>query len=362
MRVDDGEFQWLRLHLERWLREVLCATRGLHWWRFKLWRRDTVYRFRNRREIAAQKRKGEEVYATWVRAEEEKEVLAAGRPASSLDLPSIDVVPDVIEVVCLEGEYDLRASPKLAEKFWQLSKLANVVVDLRNVTRLDSSTLAVLLEAMQKTEAHGRRFALYGVADEVKPLFGIARLDHVFEVATSGDVSAYRQFAPPRSTGAAAVAIDEAAKELTRYLSKHPSLLYHQTPQNFERVVGEILLAMGYDVEHVGGRGDRGRDLLATKLLPMGFRMVMIVQCKRLNPRGTLPLDAIKSLLFTLDTPGRATCGFLATTARLGPEAIALQHGYNTRLTIADHDRLKEWLVHYGTWTTTGDSSIWVPV
>ncbi len=57
-----------------------------------------------------------------------------------------------------------------------------LVVDLEKVTYMDSSGLAVLIEAMQNVQKYGGKFALATVQESVKHIFEIARLDQVFQI------------------------------------------------------------------------------------------------------------------------------------------------------------------------------------
>jgi len=59
-------------------------------------------------------------------------------------------------------------------------KPPRLVVDLSAVSYIDSSGLAVLIEAMQNVEAYGGKFYLAGLQENVRPIFEIARLDQVF--------------------------------------------------------------------------------------------------------------------------------------------------------------------------------------
>ena len=61
-------------------------------------------------------------------------------------------------------------------------KPQTVVVDLSNVTYIDSSGLAILIEGMQNVEAYGGKFALAGLQEVVRPIFEIARLDQEFRL------------------------------------------------------------------------------------------------------------------------------------------------------------------------------------
>lgn len=91
-------------------------------------------------------------------------------------------LPDESNVLPLEGEIDLHVSPRVSASLGAMieEKPSRVVVDLSKVTYIDSSGLAVLIEAMQNVEAYGGKFLLAGIQDNVKPIFEIARLDQVF--------------------------------------------------------------------------------------------------------------------------------------------------------------------------------------
>jgi anti-anti-sigma factor len=87
-------------------------------------------------------------------------------------------------VLPLEGEIDLHVSPRVALALGQIvkKKPAKLVVDLTRVTYIDSSGLAVLIEAMQAVEEYGGIFAIAGMQETVRSIFEIARLDQVFRI------------------------------------------------------------------------------------------------------------------------------------------------------------------------------------
>jgi anti-anti-sigma factor len=91
-------------------------------------------------------------------------------------------LPDASNVLPLDGEIDLHVSPRVAASLGAMieQKPPRLVVDLSNVTYIDSSGLAVLIEGMQNVEAYGGKFILAGIQENVKPIFEIARLDQVF--------------------------------------------------------------------------------------------------------------------------------------------------------------------------------------
>ena len=87
-------------------------------------------------------------------------------------------------VVRFEGEIDLHVSPRMAEQLATViaRKPKRVAADISRVTYIDSSGLAVLIEAMQKVEKYGGRFAIVGMQETVRSVFEIARLDQVFRI------------------------------------------------------------------------------------------------------------------------------------------------------------------------------------
>ena len=87
-------------------------------------------------------------------------------------------------VLSLEGEIDLHASPRVKEQLDPLiaRKQPRVIVDLSRVSYIDSSGLALFIEALQRMQAYGGKFALCGLGPSVRTIFDIARLDQVFTI------------------------------------------------------------------------------------------------------------------------------------------------------------------------------------
>jgi anti-sigma B factor antagonist len=98
---------------------------------------------------------------------------------------------DRSNVLPLEGEIDLHVSPNVAESLRAIiqKKPKRVVVDLARVSYIDSSGLAVLIEAMQNVDAYGGKFALAGLGDDVLAIFEIAKLDQVFRIFPDVDAA-----------------------------------------------------------------------------------------------------------------------------------------------------------------------------
>ena len=63
------------------------------------------------------------------------------------------------------------------------AKPANVSVDLSDVSYIDTSGLATLVEAVRIARKQGTRLILGGIHDQPRYLFEIAHLDRLFDMA-----------------------------------------------------------------------------------------------------------------------------------------------------------------------------------
>jgi len=97
--------------------------------------------------------------------------------------------PDAVNLLPLEGEIDLHVSPRLQSSLARMiaKRPEHVVVDLSGVTFIDSSGLAVLINAMQDIKEYGGQFALAGINNNVRSIFETARLDQLFLIDPRDD-------------------------------------------------------------------------------------------------------------------------------------------------------------------------------
>jgi anti-sigma B factor antagonist len=88
------------------------------------------------------------------------------------------------EVLPLNGEIDLHISPSVTASLNAVidKKPERLVVDLSNVTYIDSSGLAALIAAMQEVEGYGGKFLLAGLQAPIWDILENVRLDKVFQV------------------------------------------------------------------------------------------------------------------------------------------------------------------------------------
>ena len=94
-------------------------------------------------------------------------------------------------VLPLKGEIDLHVSPSVTASLNRMieKKPDRLVVDLSEVTYIDSAGLAALIEGMQKVEGYGGKFRLAGLQETVRSIFEISRLDQVFQIFPDADAA-----------------------------------------------------------------------------------------------------------------------------------------------------------------------------
>lgn len=95
---------------------------------------------------------------------------------------------DDAAVATLRGDIDLHNSPALRTallKFLDEKQPKKLVLNLAEVPYMDSSAIAVLVEALQKIRKTGGKIYLTNLQPRVKGLLEIARLDSIFVVVAS---------------------------------------------------------------------------------------------------------------------------------------------------------------------------------
>ena len=98
----------------------------------------------------------------------------------------VDRKPDMV-IVRPEGDIDLASSPSLRSQLRDIVDQASdlIVVDLEAVPYMDSSGVATLVELLQSCRQKGLDLTLCRLGERVLSVFQIARLDGVFNIASS---------------------------------------------------------------------------------------------------------------------------------------------------------------------------------
>ncbi|MEM7681619.1 MAG: STAS domain-containing protein [Planctomycetota bacterium] len=89
--------------------------------------------------------------------------------------------------VLAKGEIDLESAPELLQKLTPMMKSgAAVRVDLSGVSYMDSTGVAVLVQALKLGQKKGAGFTLVSPSERVQAVLSLARLDQVFEIEAGG--------------------------------------------------------------------------------------------------------------------------------------------------------------------------------
>ena len=87
-------------------------------------------------------------------------------------------------ILQLKGDVDLYSSPEVRKKIVTLinKKNKNLLVNFKDVTYMDSSGVATLVEALQLTNRIKGKLKLFSLGTAIKDVFELSRLDKVFDI------------------------------------------------------------------------------------------------------------------------------------------------------------------------------------
>lgn len=94
-------------------------------------------------------------------------------------------------VVSLNGEVDVYTAPMLREAIIPLTeeKDLHVIVDLSEVTYMDSTGLGIFIGALKSSLQHGSTLKLSGLTDKIERLFRITGLSEIIDIETKAEVN-----------------------------------------------------------------------------------------------------------------------------------------------------------------------------
>ena len=97
-----------------------------------------------------------------------------------------------IDVFALRGDIDLRSAPALRSVLQTKinEHCPALIVDLAQVSFIDSTGLSVLIEYFRDFGKHGGMLCLCGLSDELKEIFQIVRLDRTIPMFATVDEAA----------------------------------------------------------------------------------------------------------------------------------------------------------------------------
>lgn len=91
------------------------------------------------------------------------------------------------EIISLEGDIDFHASAPIAAELRSLiqKKPKKLVIELSKVPYIDSSGLALLIDAMRKVEAYRGKLYLVCMQESVRVIFETSRLNQAFRIRSN---------------------------------------------------------------------------------------------------------------------------------------------------------------------------------
>jgi len=92
-------------------------------------------------------------------------------------------------VLAVSGEIDIATAPSLREKLHSLLAEGHLqlIIDLDEVTFLDSTALGVLVGVLKRARTEGGELRVVCNQPRVRKVFEITRLDSAFDLCTSVD-------------------------------------------------------------------------------------------------------------------------------------------------------------------------------
>lgn len=96
---------------------------------------------------------------------------------------------DDVVILQIVGDIDMHSSTELRGELLEIAQEppAKTIINMSEVDFMDSSGVAVLIEALQLHRRNSGRLKLVGINPRVRSIFEISRLDTIFEIYDSED-------------------------------------------------------------------------------------------------------------------------------------------------------------------------------
>jgi len=93
-------------------------------------------------------------------------------------------VKNGLTICRVDGEIDINSSPDIKKAFDKLlaKKEPKIVINFSQVTYVDSSGLATLVEILKNMRSYGGKMRLTNLSPKIKSLFEITKLEKLFDI------------------------------------------------------------------------------------------------------------------------------------------------------------------------------------
>lgn len=139
--------------------------------------------------------------------------------------------------------------------------------------------------------------------------------------------------------------VDDANRELIKFLSMHPSYLHKLHSRVFEELIARIFSDLGYSVELMPATHDGGKDIILTYNSPMG-RSIAYVQCKRYSPENKVGIKTVRELYGVHDS-NRINKSLIVTTSDYTKDAYNYAQGLSFLISLKNFVDIENWLKQY---------------
>ncbi len=94
-----------------------------------------------------------------------------------------------VKVFGLSGDVDMYSSPQFRKELLSMvgKKPAMLLIDFKEVSYIDSSGIATLVEGLRGMMSHGGKMKLLGIPDRIVEIFSFSKLDKVFDICGTLD-------------------------------------------------------------------------------------------------------------------------------------------------------------------------------
>ena len=93
-------------------------------------------------------------------------------------------IEDQIAVLNISGEVDMFSSPQARAAIMEMVKkrVPKIIVELSEVSYMDSSGVATLIEGLQLCHKYNGNLVVANLRDNVREVFELTRLDKIFQI------------------------------------------------------------------------------------------------------------------------------------------------------------------------------------
>lgn len=240
----------------------------------------------------------------------------------------------------------------------------DIVLDLRDVTTIDSSGIGELVGSYTTVNNRGGRLKLSRLPSKLDELLRVTQLITIFDVHNSPSAAVDSMRPEGQPSPSADVVLDslsfradisreglilprlvDSTQVLAEHLLREPTSLYELSPRRFEELIAELVGQFGWRVQLTPISHDGGRDILAFIPTDIGD-LLCLIEAKRYREDRKVGVGLVRQLWGTVNHDD-ASLGLLVTSSGFSREAREFQQAHQSRLRLKDNADIFDWLRMY---------------